>query len=328
MTGPRIGISAFGVTADGKAVQKITLGSGSLTASLLTWGSVLQSVRLDGIGHDLTLGSDRLADYEGDMRYHGSLIGPVVNRIRGASARLDGKALRFDANQDGRHTLHSGAAGTHLKVWRLAEATDMACTLTLTLPDCEGGFPGNRRVTARWTVERPATLRLEVWVTTDAPTPVNFANHSYWNLDGSESWAGHRLKVAANEYLPATPEFLPEGAIASVKGTDLDLRRGKLVAPGSPPFDTCFVLGRTRETLRDVLWLDGLSGVGMTVSTTEPGIQVYDGRNAIRPGHAAYEGLAIEAQFWPDAPTHPDFPSIILRPGERYAQVTEWRFKA
>lgn len=328
MTGPHIGISAFGVTSEGQAVQKITLGSGSLTASLLTWGSVLQSVRLDGVDRDLTLGSDSLADYEGEMRHHGSLIGPVVNRIRGASARLEGRALRFDANQDGRHVLHSGSAGTHLKVWRLAEATDTACTLTLTLPDGEGGFPGNRRVTARWTVERPATLRLEVWATTDAPTFINFANHSYWNLDGTETWAGHRLKVAASDYLPTTAEFVPTGEVATVKSTDMDMRRGKLISPGSPPLDNCFVLGRTRETLRDVLWLDGLSGVGMTVSTTEPGIQVYDGRNAIRPGHGAYEGIAIEAQNWPDSPTHADFPSIVLSPGETYAQVTEWRFRA
>lgn len=328
MTGPRIGISAFGVSSEGQAVQKITLGSGSLVASLLTWGSVLQSVRLDGVDRDLTLGSDRLADYEGDMRYHGSLVGPVINRIRGASARLNGQSLRFEANQDGRHMLHSGSAGTYCKVWRLAEATDTACTLTLTLPAGEGGFPGTRRITARWTVERPATLRLEIWVTTDAPTFVNFANHSYWNLDGTDTWAGHRLKVAASEYLPTTAEFVPTGEVAPVKATDLDLRRGKLISPASPPMDNCFVLGRARETLRDVLWLDGLSGVAMTVSTTEPGIQVYDGRNAIRPGRGAYEGIAIEAQNWPDAPTHANFPSIVLSPGETYTQITEWRFRA
>jgi aldose 1-epimerase len=75
-----------------------------------------------------------------------------------------------------------------------------------------------------------------------------------------------------------------------------------------------------------VLWLTGTSGLTMTIATTEPGIQVYDGRAAMRPGHGPYEGLAIEAQNWPDAPNHPGFPSIELKPGETYRQVTEWRF--
>ena len=174
----QIGIAPFGRTEVGVAVSKITLGSGRLTASILTYGSILQSVRLDGLAHDLTLGSDRLEDYEGPMQYHGALVGPVGNRINGARAVVDGREMVFPANQDGRHLLHSGDTGTHARVWRLAEVTDTACTLTLTLPDGEGGFAGNRRVSARWSVERPATLRLEVTVTTDAPTPVNFCNHS------------------------------------------------------------------------------------------------------------------------------------------------------
>lgn len=322
-----IGISQFGTAADGRPVQKVTLGCGDLTAAILTWGSVLQSVRLAGVAHDLTLGSDRLADYEGAMRYHGSLIGPVANRIRGATARFGGRDLRFEANQDGRHCLHSGAAGTHLKIWRLAEVTDTACTLTLTLPDGEGGFPGKRRVTARWAVERPATLRLELSVTTDAPTLVNFANHSYWNLDGSGTWAGHKLKIAAAEVLPTDGDFLPTGEVLPLSGP-MDMRRGRLISPGAPALDNCYVLGRTRETLRDVLWLEGLSGVAMTLATTEPGVQVYDGRDARRPDRTAHEGLAIEAQHWPDAPSHPDFPPIDLLPGDTALQVTEWRFRA
>ncbi|MEY4983521.1 MAG: hypothetical protein RIR62_1787 [Pseudomonadota bacterium] len=323
-----IGVSGFGTTADGHPVQKVTLGSGDFTAALLTYGAILQSVRLTGVPHDLTLGSDRIADYEGQMRYHGSLIGPVVNRIANAAATLDGRPLRFQANQDGRHCLHSGSTGSQHRHWRLAEATDVTCVMTLALPDGEGGFPGNRRITARWEVERPATLRLELTVTTDAPTFVNFANHSYWNLDGSDTWAGHKLRVAAPEVLRLTEALIPTGEILPVGGGPLDLRRGKLISPGSPALDTCFVLGRGREMLRDVLWLDGLSGVSMTVATTEPGIQVYDGRDAIRPGRRAFEGLAVEAQFWPDAPNHPAFPPIRLNPDEASVQVTEWRFRA
>lgn len=324
-----IGIRSFGTTADGRAVQKVTLGAGDLTVSLLTYGAVLQSVRLAGVAHDLTLGSESLADYEGPLHYHGAVIGPVANRIAGAEAVLDGRTLRFPANQDGRHILHSGDVGTHRKVWRLAEVAEDSCTLTLTLPDGEGGFPGTRRVTARWVVERPATLRMELTVMTDAPTLINFVNHSYWNLDGTDRWDGHSLRIAADHILPVDADTLPTGEIAPVAGSAYDLRAGRaLLVAGVPPMDHCFVLGQGRETLRDVLWLTGRSGVEMTMATTEPGLQVYDGRAAIRPGRGAYEGLAIEAQFWPDAPHHPAFPSIRLDPGERSVQVTEWRFGA
>lgn len=324
----QIGIAPFGKTAAGQAVQRITLGAGRLAVSLLTYGSVLQSVRLVGVDHDLTLGSDRIADYEGPMVYHGPLIGPVANRIGGSSALLDGQRHMFQANQNGRHLLHSGSTGTHARLWRLAEMTDTACTLTLSLPDGEGGFPGNRRITARWGVERPGTLRLEITATTDAPTFVNFCNHSYWNLDGTDTWAGHRLKIRADEVLEVDGDLVPTGARLSLKGHPLDMRAGRTIAPGNPPMDTNWCLGQRREMLRDVLWLTGTRGVSMTVATTEPGLQVYDGRDAIRPGRGAYEGLAIEPQGWPDAPSHDGFPSIILRPGETYAQVTEWRFTA
>lgn len=318
-------IEAFGTTATGQAVRKITLRAGEITASVLTWGAVLQSVRLAGVGYDLTHGSDSLADYEGDMRYHGSLIAPVVNRLTDARAPVGGNACGFEVNFNGRHSLHSGSAGTHLKVWDLVSATETEAVLALDLPDGEGGFPGNRRVEARFSVAAPATLRMAVTVVTDKPTIWNAANHSYWNLDGSIGWAGHRLRIAADHYLPTDADFIPTGEIAPVAGTPFDFRKARPVAPSAPDLDNCFCLGRGVEPLREVLWLTGSSGLTLTVATTEAGVQVYDGRHAVRPGHAPYEGLALEAQGWPDAPNKAGFPSIDLAPGETRSQITEWR---
>lgn len=316
----------FGTTAGGERVEAVTLRAGSLSARIITLGAILQSLRLDGVAHDLTLGSASLSDYEGEMRHHGSVIGPVVNRLSGARAVIDGKTHAFEANQDGRITLHAGRVGTHLKVWRLAEAGPSHAVLAIDLPDGEGGFPGNRRLTARFEALPPASLRLTLTAATDAPTLINLANHSYWNLDGSADYAGHRLTIAAERYLSSTPDFTPRGAILPVGGTPMDFRRGQRLSPGAPPLDTCFCLSDRREALRDVLWLEGSSGLRMTLATTEPGLQIYDARDARRPGGGGYEGLAVEAQFWPDAPSHPDFPSILLRPGEDWTQITEWRF--
>ena len=319
------GVTEFGTTASGKVVQKITLDSGELTVCVLTKGATLQSVRLKGVAHDLTLGSDLLSDYEGKMRSFGALVAPVVNRLSEATAPIGGKPYEFEPNQSARHTLHSGSAGTHHKVWTLGAVTPTAATLSLDLPAGEGGFPGNRHLSATFSLTA-TTLRLEVTATTDALTLFNAANHSYWNLDGTETWAGHTLRVAADRYLPTTEDFTPTGQIADVSGTDFDLRQPRAISPGVNIYDTNFCLSQTRQPLREVLWLKGTSGLILTIATTEPGIQVYDGRNAIRPGKVAYEGLAIEAQNWPDPPNHPGFPSIELAQGETYSQITEWRF--
>lgn len=326
MAARQIGIAPFGATTRGEAVSRITLGHGDLTVSILTWGAVLQGVWLAGVPRNLTLGSNRLSDYEGDMRYHGSLIGPVVNRLTGAKANIAGHPHSFETNFNGRHTLHGGAAGTHLKVWTLAEVSERSCTLHLDLPDGEGGFPGNRRVTAQFTVGDRSTLRLDVTATTDRSTLMNFANHSYWNLDGTENYAGHRLRVAADRYLPTTPDFTPTGEIRAVAGTDMDFNTQRRITPGAPEFDTCYCLSDTRQPLREVLVLTGQSGVSMQLATTEPAVQVYDARDARRPGGGAHEGLAIEAQNWPDAPNHAGFPSIELDRGQIYRQTTAWRF--
>ena len=319
-------VTQFGTTTSGQTVRRITLTNGRLSASLLTLGATLQGLWRSGTAYSLTLGSDSLADYEGAMRYHGVLVAPVINRLTGGQAPIAGILHRFETNQDGLHTLHSGVAGSHLQVWTLAEASETSATLTLTLPDGAGGFPGTRPVTATFSLPDATTLRLDISATTDKPTLFNAANHSYWNLDGTRDWSGHSLQIDAPNYLPTTDSFAPTGEIRATAGTDLDFRTARKITPGKPALDNAFCTARHPRALTPVLTLTGQSGVAMTVATIDPSIQIYDGRAAIRPGHGPYEGLAIEAQNWPDAPNHPDFPSIELHPGQTYRQTTEWRF--
>ncbi|MCC5975795.1 MAG: galactose mutarotase [Rubellimicrobium sp.] len=320
-------MTPFGTLPDGRTVDALTIAAGDLTVRLLTLGATLQDVRLKGTDRNLTLASDNPADYLGALLYFGALVGPVANRLTGASAVIDGKRHHFEANQDGKITLHSASTGTHAKLWDVADHGPDHATLTLTLPDGEGGFPGNRRITTRFTVTAPATLRMEVTGETDAPSLMNFANHAYWNLNGSPTWAGHSLRIAADRYTPVDDNLLPLGEARDVTGTPFDLRQGRVMIPGTgPDIAHNFCLSNTRQPLRDVLWLTGTSGVTMTLATTEPGVQVYDAARTARPGQATREGFAIEAQGWPDAPNQPGFPSIDLLPGQPVTQVTEWRF--
>lgn len=319
-------ITAFGTTASGDPVEAITLRNGDLTAVILTWGAVLQDLRLAGVPYSLTHGSDLLSDYEGDMRYHGSLIGPVVNRITGARAVIADEAYEFEHSAYGAVTLHCGSNGTHIKLWDIVAADASSVTLAIDLPHGEGGFPGNRQIAVRFWIDAPANLRMEVTGTTDANTILNFANHSYWNLDGTPCWNGHTLQIDAHDYLPATEIFTPTGEVAAVEGTAFDFRTPRVITVNNPALDNCYCLGTERTALRDVVILTGSSGVQMTLATTEPGLQVYDGRNALRPGKSAYEGLAFEPEYWPDATNHAHFPQITLAEGDTYHQLTEWRF--
>lgn len=317
----------FGQTKDGADVHMITLTAGDLSINLLTLGAIVQDVRLAGVAYSLTLGADNVADYEGDLRHHGGLIGPVANRISNARVRLDGMMYELERNQDGRIHLHSGADATHLRLWEVVAVSPSAATIAITLPDGACGLPGNRRIGVTFEVSAPATLTLQVSGTTDSTTLMNFANHSYWNLDGSPQYDGHRLQIAADHYLPTTDDFTPTGEIEDVTGTDLDFRKPREITAGVPALDHNFCLSQQDEALRDVLTLTGSSGVKMMMATTAPGLQLYDGRAPARPGKQVHEGLAIEAQHWPDAPNHPAFPSIKVTPEAPYHQTTTWRFE-
>ena len=319
-------MTPFGTTRDGHEVHALSLAAGELNVTLLTYGAIVQSVRLSGVPHDLTMGSDRIADYETAMPYNGALIGPVANRISGASAEIDGRRYRFEANQGGRHTLHCGSTGFQTRIWSVLDHGRAHATLGLHAPDGLGGFPGNREITARFELVAPATLTLSLHATTDAPTLMNLANHSYWSLDGAPTWEGHSLGIAADHVLTCDDEVIPTGEIRPVAGTPFDFRRPVRLAPGAPALDHNFCLARARGPLREAARLTGASGLSMTLATTEPGLQIYDGRLPVRPGSPPYGALAIEAQGWPDAPNRPEFPSVLLTPEARYSQRTEWRF--
>lgn len=312
-------MTPFGTTSKGCDVHKLTLMAGDLTVSLLTLGAIVQDVRLAGVDHSLTHGSDDLADYEGAMGYHGAIVGPIANRISTSRVRIDGLDYELERNEAGKTHLHSGSGGTHRRIWTVAAQSDRSATLVCDLPDGEAGLPGNRRIEATFTVTEDAALTLTISGTTDAKTVMNFANHGYWNLDGSDSWKGHSLQIAADHYLPITDAVVPTGEVAPVTGTEMDFRAGKKPRLGAPALDHNFCLSDSTVETRHVLTLTGESGLALELFTDQPGLQVFDGR-------PAYRAFALEAQGWPDAPTQGAFPSVMVTPDRPYRQRTRWHF--
>jgi aldose 1-epimerase len=304
-------VERFGTLASGEPVERLTLAAGDLTVRLLTLGAIVQDVRLAGIGESLTLGSERLEDYAGAMRFAGPVVGPVANRIAGAAVTIAGRRHALVANL-GRDTLHGGPLGTHARPWLIEDLGPDRAVLALDLRDGDEGWPGNRRITAAFRIEPPARLVLTLSTTTDAPTFANLTNHSYWRLPGS---AAPVLRCPAGRFVALDGAKLATGATPPVAGTAFDFRAGRAVGAGA--YDICLILSDARRALTPAAQLSG-GGLAIGLETTEAGLQIHDG---FRPG-----SVALEAQNWPGAAMHPHFPQDLLLPGEVRVQTTAWSF--
>lgn len=329
---------AFGTLADGTVVDEVTIAAGDLTATVITWGAVIRDVRLAGIDHPLVLGFDRLGDYVDHSPYCGAVVGRNANRIGGGRFSIDGKAYQVTLN-DGRNHLHGGVHGFGRRVWRLIDHDASSVRLAISSSDGEEGYPGGLEAMVNYTVEPPGTIRMEAIATTDAPTLVNLAQHSYFNLDGSPDILDHVVEILADAYTPTDDTLIPTGEIVPVAGTDYDFREprpirrmrdGKRV-----PYDLNWAVADARaDAVHPLARLTSpKSGVTLAVDSTEPGVQFYDGNmmNVTVPGlggrtYPVNGGCCFEAQVWPDAPNHENFPSSVLRPGETYRQVTTFAF--
>ena len=327
-------IEIFGHTADGTPVEKVTISAGGSTASLISWGASLQDFRIDGVAHPLVLGSPALEPYFDTMRYYGAIAGRVANRIADGTAELDGRPCQFDRNEEGVTTLHGGSDGSSNLVWTIADHGRSHCRFTLTMADEQSGFPGNLDVAVTYSLTDAGTLRIEIEAKTDAPTFCNFAHHSYWNLDGTANLGNHSLMVHADRYLAVDERLIPQDVPKPVDGTRFDLRRPQpVVQPGAEPIDHNFCcFDAPSDALRELAVLS-TPDLSLHIASTEPGFQVYDGARTSTvpvPGltgkpYGPYAGIALEPQRWPNAPNRPDFPTVVLRPGETYRQVSEFR---
>lgn len=325
-------MTVFGTLPGGAPVTRHQIAGHGLRLSTISWGASVQDLRLDGVAHPLVLGFPTLAPYlTAEGRYFGAIVGRVANRIAGGTARLGGRDLSLDRNEAGRTTLHGGAGGTGQRNWRLVEASTDRITYADTLPDGHMGFPGTLQVQVSYQLRPGPALEILIEAQSDQPTLCNFAQHSYFNLDGRDSIADHRLTSAATHYLPVDADLIPLGAPAPVAGTALDFRQPQPLGQrlDGPLIDHNLCLHPQRLTAPQPAATLEAGGLRMTIATTEPGLQVYAGDH-LRPAstgiggrpYGRHAGIALEPQCWPDAPHHADYPSVLLDPGQIYQQST------
>jgi len=329
-------IDLFGTLANGDDVKRIMLKKDGLRAWIITHGASLHNLKLDHHPHSLVLGFKKLDHYIKQPGYFGPIVGRVANRIAGAKVAIGNKTQWLDANENGIQVLHGGSDGTSARNWKIRDHGSDYVVLEDHLPHLHMGFQGALDVTVTYEIVSCQGLKIEITASSDQDTLCNFAHHSYFNLDGSENILDHLLQIDAENYLPVNENLIPVGICEPVEDTPFDFRKLRPVAWLNEPYDYDhnYCLSKSKSEPRPVARLQGpLTGLEMTILTTEPGLQVYDGRSAasVYPGHNSkpyknYAGIALEPQFWPDAPNHTSFPDIMLRAGEQYQQTTVFKF--
>jgi len=344
---------AFGKTPEGQPVDLYVLtNKGGAEAAITNYGGAVVSLKVpdrNGKLADVVLGYDTADGYVNDKSYFGAIVGRYGNRIGHAQFVLDGKAYTL-AKNNGENSLHGGIKGFNKAVWtaKVLSAKDgRSLELSYLSKDGEEGFPGNLQVRVIYTLTDANALKIVYSATTDKKTVINLTNHSYFNLagQGSGDILGHLLTIQAEKFTPVDSGLIPTGELRDVAGTPFDFRKSMAIGARIEQddeqlklgggYDHNFVLGRAGDTDESLAArvVEPITGRVLEVWTTEPGVQFYTGNfldgKSTGKGGVAYprrSALCLETQHYPDSPNQPRFPSVVLKPGERYDTITTYRF--
>jgi aldose 1-epimerase len=328
----------------------LTNSSGA-SAEIVNVGAVVRSLRVpDKEGHlsDVVLGCDTVEAYLEQSPYLGAIVGRYGNRIRQGRFVLDGHTYALAVN-NGEHHLHGGPTGYHQRFWEISPVDvpgGEGIKATLRSPDGEEAYPGNVSLDVTVSLGDDNALRFDYVGTTDRPTILNPTHHGYFNLSGDPRMTilDHILQIDADAVTPVDKGLIPTGAYLPVEGTPMDFRTPISIGDRIDAdfqqlsygngYDHNYVLndyekGKLRKVARV---RHPKSGREMTVLTDQPGMQLYTGNfldGTMGKDGVAYprrSGFCLEAQHHPDSPNQPKFPSVVLRPGETYRQVTIYQF--
>lgn len=324
----------FGRLDDGTVVKQFTLrNTNGMTIKVITYGAIITAIEApdrNGGMTNVVAGAESLDRYTAERGgVSGAVVlGRVANRIAGARFMIDGIEYKVTAN-NGANSIHGGRRGFSRVVWQgqalPVAAHEAGVRLTYLSQDGEEGYPGNLTANVTYTLTDNNELRIDYAATTDKPTLINLSNHAYFNLAGGGDVLGHELWLNADRYTPADAQLIPTGEIAPVKATPLDFTRptpiGAHVNEIKQPshiYDHNFVInGGGTSLVLAARVRDPHSGRVMEVRTTQPAVQLFTGR----PGR-----FCLETQHFPDAVHHSNFPSTILRPGEKFQSTTSYAF--
>jgi len=338
---------SFGQAPDGRQVDLYTLTNvHGIKAKITNYGGIVVSLEVpdsNGKFADVTLGYDKLDGYiKNNSPYFGAIIGRYANRIGKGKFILNGVEYKLAVN-NGENHLHGGIKGFDKVVWDADEVKtgdEAGLKLTYMSKDGEEGYPGNLKCIVTYTLTKNDELKISYEAVTDKATVINLTNHSYWNLagQGNGDILGHEVMLAADKYNVVDKGLIPTGEINSVKDSPMDFTQpmtiGSRIDKVEGGYDHNYVLNSTGGTLALCARVyEPKSGRTMEVYTTEPGIQLYtgnflDGSITGKAGkvYKKHYGFCLETQHFPDSPNKPDFPSVVLKAGDKYTTATVYKF--
>ncbi|CCY51980.1 MULTISPECIES: aldose epimerase family protein [Bacteroides] len=341
--------SNFQTEVDGKKTDLFVLrNANNMEVCITNFGGRIVSVMVpdrEGVMRDVVLGFDSIRDYITIPSDFGASIGRYANRINQGRFTLDGVEYVLPRNNYG-HCLHGGPNGFQYQVYDARQTGPQELELTYLSKDGEEGFPGNITCKVLMTLTDDNAIDIRYEAETDQPTIVNMTNHSYFNLDGDAgSNSDHLLTIDADYYTPVDSTFMTTGEIAPVEGTPMDFRTATPVGARIDDFDFVqlkngngydhnWVLNTQRDITHKCVTLESpKTGIVLDVYTNEPGIQVYagnflDGTITGKKGivYNQRASVCLETQKYPDTPNKPDWPSAVLRPGEKYNSHCVFKF--
>ena len=344
--------TVFANTAEGTSVELFTLkNSKGVEAEITNYGGIVVSLKVPDRNHrldDVVLGFADLDSYRRKHPYFGALVGRYANRIAKGAFALEGKTYKLAVN-NGENSLHGGLVGFDKRVWDAksqSAAAGPALELTYISKDGEEGYPGNLAVKVIYTLTENNELKIDYTATTDKTTVINLTNHNYFNLagEGSSTILGHELILNADRFTPVGATQIPTGELRKVADSPFDFRtpfkigaridsKDEQLQVGMG-YDHNFIINDYDGSLRSAAKVyEPTSGRTLEVLTTEPGVQFYSGNNLdgslVGKSGKKYQrrfGFCLEAQHFPDSPNKPEFPSVVLKPGQTYHQTTIYRF--
>jgi aldose 1-epimerase len=347
---PEISRRPWGQTKEGTPVELFTLrNANGAEAQICNYGGLVITLKVpDRTGKmgDVVLGYDSLDGYLKDTPYFGALIGRYGNRIAKGKFTLDGKEYSLATNNYP-NALHGGNKGFDKVIWEpkvIAGPEGPSLQLHYLSPDGEEGYPGNLDVTAVYTLTPDNGLKLEYTATTDKDTVVNLTHHSYFNLAGKGTILHHVVMIPADKFTPVDENLIPTGELRPVDGTPFDFRKPTPIGARINENDEQLKFGKGYDhnwVINKKMGEMGLmarvteptSGRVMEVLSTEPGLQFYSGNfldgTIVGKGGWVYQfrnGFCMEPQHYPDSPNHPEFPSVVLKPGQVYKNTIVYRF--
>ncbi len=298
----------------------------------------------NGLKRDVVLGYDDPTGHEGPLgTFFGATVGRHANRIGKAVFTYDGVQYQLDKN-NGNNNLHSGLDFWSFRIWDVKETTENSISFFLHSPDGDQGFPGNVDVTVTYTLTEDNRIVIDYHAITDADTPINMTNHTYFNLNGHDSGTvrDQVLWLDSDRYTRTDAELIPTGEIIPVEGTPMDFRVEKSIGQDLDEKYEALLIGKGYDhnwvldndgTYKKVAELKSYkSGIGMEIYTDLPGIQMYTANyveNEIGKNGAIYQkyqGATFETQYYPDSVNHENFPSCICKKDDEYRTRTEYKF--